>query len=249
MYGKRKIVVSNKIIEVYKYDNYFHYGERIKNPNEKGLKNIPKKKENKLESRQLSNFRSKRNLKRLINSNAGIYKKKTGDFSPPVFLTITFAENITDVQQANKEFTNFLKRLNYWVWKVKKNKLKYAGVIEFQKRGAVHYHVVFFNLKYITQKEIADIWSNGFIKINKVKNIFNLGSYVCKYMSKNLDDKRLCGKKAYFTSKQLEKPVEIMEKNAVEAMFVYLENFKPVFEKNLESEFMGKFKYSIYNLP
>ncbi|HLM84318.1 MAG TPA: hypothetical protein VK254_03875 [Candidatus Bathyarchaeia archaeon] len=180
MYGKKKIVVSNKIVEVYEYENYFHYGNIVKNKYEKEIKNISKKKENKIESRQLSNIRSKRTLKRLINSNSEIYKKSNGKFYPPVFMTITFAQNITDVKKANKEFTNFIKKLNYNVWNMKKNKLKYAGVIEFQKRGAVHYHVIFFNLKYTTQKQIADIWSNGFIKINKIKNISNLGSYVCK---------------------------------------------------------------------
>ena len=210
---------------------------------------IPKPKENKLESRQLSNLRSKRNLKRLINSNTEIYQKKNGELFPPVFLTLTFAENITNVQQANKEYTNFLKRLNYWVWKIKKNKLKYAGVIEFQKRGAVHYHVVFFNLKFIDKKDIAEIWSNGFIKINETKDISDLGSYVCKYMSKNFNDSRLCGKKTYFTSRGLSKPIELMEKNAVEAMLEYLKNFKSVFEKDYDSEFIGKFKYSIFHLP
>lgn len=249
MYGKKKIVVSNKIVEVYEYDNYFQYGERIKNPNEKGKNNIPKPKENKLESRQLSNLRSKRNLKRLINSNTGIYQKKNGELFPPVFLTLTFAENITNVQQANKEYTNFLKRLNYRVWKAKKNKLKYAGVIQFQDRGAVHYHIVFFNLKFIDKEDIAKIWSHGTIKVNEIKNISDLGSYVCRYMSKDLDDSRLCGKKAYFASRGLEKPIELMEKNAVETMLEYLKNFKSVFEKDYESEFMGKYKYSIYNLP
>lgn len=249
MYGKKKIVISNKVVEVYEYEKYFHYGERIKNPNEKGLKSIPKPKENKLESRQLSYLRSKRNLKRLINSNVEIYKKNYGKFFPPIFLHITFKENITNVRQANKKFTNFMKKFNYKIWKKKKNKLKYAGVIEFQKRGAVHYHLVFFNLKFIDAKELAEIWSHGDIVIEEIKDISDAGTYVCKYMSKDMDDSRLCGKKAYFTSRGLEKPIELMEKNAVEAMLEYLKNFKSVFEKDYKSEFMGKFKYSLYYLP
>lgn len=249
MYGKKKIVVSNKVVEVYEYEHYFQYGERIKNPNEKGLKNIPKPKMNKLESRQLSNLRSKRNLKRIINSNVEIYKKNYGKFFPPIFLTMTFAENITDVKQANKKFTNFMKKFNYKIWGKKKNKLKYAGVIEFQVRGAVHYHLVFFNLKFIDKEELAKIWSHGAIEIEEAKDVSDVGTYICKYMSKNMDDSRLCGKKAYFTSRELKKPIELMEKNAVEAMLVYLKNFKSVFEKDYESEFMGKFKYSVFHLP
>jgi hypothetical protein len=55
-------------------------------------------------------------------------------------------------------------RLNYHIG----HALKYVSVVEFQKRGAVHYHAVFFNLPFIVNDELAAIWSHGFIKINAI---------------------------------------------------------------------------------
>ena len=85
-------------------------------------------------------YRSKREVRNVLQCNAYRYGCK------PVFITLTFADNIQDLFIANAEFTLFIKRLNYYVFKQKKSILKYLVVPEFQKRGAVHYHIIFFNL-------------------------------------------------------------------------------------------------------
>ena len=53
------------------------------------------------------------------------------------FITLTFKENISDVTEANKLF-------NAWTKSVlrKYPEFKYLCVPEFQKRGAVHYHLI-----------------------------------------------------------------------------------------------------------
>lgn len=123
------------------------------------------------------------------------------------FLTLTFKENIQDITYTNYEFNKFVKRLNFYLYHEKKQKLKYLAVWENQKRGAIHYHVIFFDFPFIEAKELERIWGFGFIKINKidVDSKENRGRYVSKYFSKDLDVKNY-KQKAFFKSRNLIMP-------------------------------------------
>ena len=124
------------------------------------------------------------------------------------FLTLTFENNIADVQFANTEFKNFIKRLNYHIYHQKKQALKYIATWEKQRRGSIHYHVIFFAFPYIPKPTLENLWGHGFIKINliQVDSKENHGRYVSKYFSKDLDLKEH-KKKAFFTSQNLKKPI------------------------------------------
>lgn len=131
------------------------------------------------------------------------------------FVTLTFKENVKDVLYTNYEFSKFIKRLNFNLYKVKKQKLKYLAVWEKQKRGAIHYHVIFFDLPYIKNKDLQEIWGHGYIKINKidVDSIDNRGRYISKYFSKDLDYKDY-KQKSFFKSQNLLLPkVEYLKKD------------------------------------
>lgn len=123
------------------------------------------------------------------------------------FITLTFKENINDVSYTNKEFSKFIKRLNYYLYKEKKQLLKYIAVWELQERGAIHYHVIFFSLPYIKNSELQKIWGYGFVKINRidVDSKENRGRYVSKYFSKNIDIKTY-KQKSFFKSQNLIQP-------------------------------------------
>ncbi|MGU9429633.1 rolling circle replication-associated protein, partial [Clostridium perfringens] len=78
-----------------------------------------------------------------------------------------------------------------------------------------HYHLLLYNvIEKVDVKRLSEIWGNGFIKINSIKDVDNVGAYVCKYMTKQHKD-RLQGKKMYFNSRNLKKPVEIKEEHAL----------------------------------
>lgn len=178
-------------------------------------------------------------LRRLINANFDIHAK---------FLTLTHKENITDVDMANRNFRKFIQRLRH-----KYGDFKYAAVIEFQARGAVHYHMI-ADLPYITKSELAEIWGHGFVRINDIKDknggsgVDNVGAYVTAYMTKDQSDPRLHGRKMYFTSKNLIRSrtyrsweaLEIIESNQ-------LEQKKEVFTSSYESEYQGNITYKEYN--
>lgn len=201
----KKIVISGKMVEVYKYKNPIYYEKtkkqfvkqnRVDEINEKRKKELQRK----------SSIRAKRDLTRIIYCNVEEGSK---------FLTLTYEDNIMDLDIANNEFKKFIKRLNY---KYGLN-LKYTAVVEFQERGAIHYHVILYNLtQRIGHNELATIWGNGFIKINEIQNTYEDIEKVKNYMLKDImkNDVRLVGRKRYFNSRGLKRSEEIKDDEEVE---------------------------------
>jgi hypothetical protein len=146
----------------------------------------------------------------------------------PQFITFTFKENEQDVTNANIIFTNYIKRLNYHYFGTKDSVAKYVVVPEFQERGAVHYHAIFFNLPLVNKRkefesgEFAELWGQGFIKIKLMQNIPNVGLYMTKYMTKDATDRRLIGRKKYFSSRHLIKPVVISHEHIAGQIMEFL---------------------------
>lgn len=125
------------------------------------------------------------------------------------FVTLTFRDNIQDITVTNREFKNFIQRLNYYIYQTKTQLLKYIATWEKQKRGAIHYHVIFFDFPYVAKEKLQNLWSHGFIKINRidVDSKENRGRYLSKYFSKDLELKEH-KKKAFFKSQNLKMPKE-----------------------------------------
>lgn len=149
------------------------------------------------------------------------------------FLTLTFKENIQDIETVNREFTLFIKRLKRYL---KNQQLKYIATWELQQRGAIHYHLVLFSVPYIKNDKLSELWGNGFIKINKIKETVTneaVGVYITKYFVKDLE-KKANQKKAYFCSRNLIKPKETKKKLDFDEMndiltdeedLLYIKNF------------------------
>ena len=207
-------------------------------------------------------MRAKRKLMDLIRANvAHGWRDHEGKPCKVKFLTLTFKENVQDLEYANDEFRKFIQRLNYHVTGRKKAFLKYVCVVEFQDRGAVHYHVLFFNMPYVPQKELAEVWGHGFVGINAIDHVDDLGAYLAKYMGKDFDDdpddpdgggsgkrRRDKGKNRYFVSRGLIKPEVIPVKTyeELDRMAASLAQNK-VYEIELDSQYYGKITYQQYN--
>lgn len=137
-FKKRKKI--DKDLEVLDFSVPTEKQIKIEKENKKKLKDLMLYKKENLESRgqeekiEYKNLlRSKFQMERLIKSNEKEFK---------TFITLTFADNIKDIKEANKKihiWCTYIKRL--------KNDFKYIGVPEFQKRGAVHYHFL-TNINY-----------------------------------------------------------------------------------------------------
>lgn len=220
----RKLQKYTDISKVY-FKKAISYGEIIDKIEYKDLKitfknrdrqNTERRSEG--ERRYDSIARTRQSLYRLISCNIGQH----GDY-PSIFFTITFKENLTDLKIANLEFKKFIMRLNYYFDK----KLRYVFIPEFQKRGAVHYHGVFFNIPYIDKNKVQEIWGNGFTRIETTRKIKNISAYVAKYLSKETFDNRLFGQRILMTSRGLIRPVEIYGTYEVDT---YIENVNIVDE-------------------
>src|SRR5674476_325779 len=202
--------------------------------------------------------RARSEVRRLINANSGQWKDIKDRFYKPVFMTLTFADNIQDFDTANHEFRLFMLRLGNMINDRKhRGSLQYVVVPEFQKRGAIHYHLVIFNLPYVSSKSIADCWGNGFIKLKAIDQVDNVGAYICKYMGKDLDDERLRAKKCYFSSRNLLKPeliqfdtTRIGQKEMLESVIKTAQALlrKKPYRVEYPSEYYGSITYTQYTL-
>jgi len=174
------------------------------------------------EPKKKSTYKAKRRLQDLINHNAYRYFDENGKVFLPVFLTLTPADNLTDIDMLCKELRLFIKRLNYEIYDDKVASLKWVAVIEFQDRGAIHFHLILFNMPYLNNDIIAEIWGLGFINIHSIQTVKNLGKYMTKYMIKNADDERLNGKPSYFIARNLLRPSKINHEILVGQVMDYL---------------------------
>lgn len=243
-YDKEKIVTNYKaicsgnIIEVYNYEEPLFYGfDNSNNGIGKGKKKVDDKKDF-IKRRDNMNV-SKMKLRRLINANVTKYSK---------FVTLTFKENIQDIKVAKNIFKKFVMKLNYQRKKQNKSNLKYVYVIEFQKRGAIHFHCVFFNLDFMKNSELQKLWGQGFTKINIITNIDNVGAYVVKYMDKSLVDSRLNGHDLYGRSKgNLKESIIVKRPLEVKELLKAYKN-KICYEKTYSTDYNGKVTYYQINL-
>lgn len=131
------------------------------------------------------------------------------------FITLTFAENVKDIDYANKCF-------HKWVTSIRRvfSDFAYLGVPEFQKRGAVHYHLLtnlvpgsdlcpFQSEAYALKQYDVKYWTYGFSSVfdvlNSTDNNFNVALYICKYLYKDIEN-RLFGRNKILKSNNLRKP-------------------------------------------
>lgn len=236
--GLKKYVITGDVIEVYEYSKYVR-GKGGANRRKESSQDEEKS----LLNYANTNQRRRDMVRRLACCNFNTQYDK--------FFTLTFKDNLTDVKKANYLFMKFIQRLKY---KFGKN-IKYLAVVEFQERGAVHYHVL-SNIPYIPQRELQDLWGLGFVFINAITHVDNIGAYIVKYMTKDNKDERLQGLKAYLFSRNLKRPETIVNHNLEDfdkiedKLYVKynLDTLKPIYEVSYDTDFLGSCLYKQYNL-
>lgn len=167
--------------------------------------------------------RTRRNVIELTAQNADKFKS---------FITLTFKENVTDVSEANKAFNIYITQVRRYC-KEHGREFYYIAVPEFQKRGAVHYHMLSSEecgselIPYheepkriwSTKKKCWRVfhyydltyWKKGFSQAidledrEQFDDQFNLSLYMCEYLYKDLDN-RLFNRTKLLKSNNLEKP-------------------------------------------
>ncbi len=239
-----KIIKINNLIQYYRYE--FPLTIRIKEIKKRKPFEDPFKRKTKRskEYRKRTAVRATNNLIRLVQGNFG-------DNPHTKFLTLTLNDHnsfdITNVEVCHDKMGAFLKAM-----RKQYGKFKYVWVVEFQKRGAVHYHLV-VDFPFLDKETIAQYWGFGFIKIERVYTLDHVGQYLAKYMIKNALDKRLVGHRSYATSRNLDRP-KIYYSD--EAEYILDELGAHGIESTFNSKFVSKrngqvyfFEYNGYHNP
>ncbi len=159
------------------------------------------------DSKEIANrnvMRSKLECQRLAKCNLEDWKS---------FITLTFADNISDLEYANKRFRLFVDKIQ----RVKKD-FKYLCIPEFQKRGATHYHLLtnisiddtslIFAQEDNKKFKHIKYWIDGFTTVEPLLKCDSkkVIGYISKYMTKDIDN-RLFNRHRYFYSRNLKKPI------------------------------------------
>jgi hypothetical protein len=190
----RRLVISGGSYELYTYSEPYYFNRapercdalRDSTPNQK---------------RRTDNLRVVRQrLRRLVASNVSAYGEV------PKFVTFTFARNVVSLHEANRLWRLFTKRLAYEM-----GRQPYTVVVEFQKRGAVHYHALYYGMAYTPnlKSKLSGLWGHGFVHVKGIGHVRNVPAYLTKYLQKDLVDSRLSGQKAHFSSRGLRQPIEL----------------------------------------
>lgn len=246
----KKIVIDNYNINIYQNDGFLNWFVKDKDPPEWLHINEPIKKEIKDEDKKIlmkNIYRSKIELQRLVKSNELIFK---------TFITLTFEQNICDIEYANKKFAVWRTKVQS-VLKKQKKEFSYICVPEFQKRGAVHYHLltnldflensdIIIPQKNFSEKQLLEMseyerkncydvkyWSNGYSSVFNLTGYDAVG-YISKYMTKDLDN-RLWGKRRYLASHNLKTPSTLFLNSEEDRGFLELLDIKNKSELNFES--------------
>ncbi len=215
-------------------------------------------KEKKIELKNI--LRSKFAMERIVKANMNEFK---------TFITLTFAENIINIDEANKKFDTWRTHI-----KALKRDFKYVCVPEFQKLrerktgyAVVHYHLltnldiikdsdIIISQKEFTEKQLLEMsgrqrskcydvryWNYGFVRVDTLKDM-NVVGYISKYMTKDIDN-RLWGKRRYLYSQNLKKPsVSYLNFSNIEDFKHYVNNLNG-FELNFEKVYADKFGQAI----
>jgi hypothetical protein len=247
-----KLIIAGNIVQAYEYEKVrcrSVIGKTICRPKMR----FPEKGRTSDKDKIRNLHRAQTRCSRLINANA------TG-YDLFVTLTVGNADFGSDLVRMNHEFGLCIKRLEYDLNKGKPKKdwikVKYIAVPEiqwkrFEKYGVKvwHFHVVLFGLGYIDNKKLSRIWKHGFVRINRINKVDNLGVYVTAYMEKDFACEELIGRRHFLGSIGLEEPLEVRgfsvdellaRQGINESCFEYGNSYK--------NEFLGAVNFRRYNL-
>ena len=182
----RRTIIAGDVMEIEEYTCYSHQAKTYS----RGM-NINETDEEKAQR----NFRdSIKKLARLINCNF-----RQGD----LFITLTHRDRVTPAE-ADKELTNFLRRLKRYRKKHDLPELKYIARTESEKKRE-HHHLI---INGMSQDVIYDLWKLGRVMISRLEpggDYTGLAVYVMKEETEPQ-------KRRWRASKNLDKPIVKIKK-------------------------------------
>lgn len=230
------------------YVKTIFYGDYVKEvtmPSELVMRNLRNKdgvKNLGINDRKLvhNNVRARGNFIRKVYHNFANCKELS-------FLTLTYAINEQNVKKCKRDLAKFFKSLKHELLQTTNRELKYVYTYEYQRRGAVHFHILMdhhFKNRFVLSK-----WSHGLNKNLRVKE--NTQEHVAKYCSKfiqaNYISKNLTNVKALnqFDLNLKSYQFSYNCKNPVVKKFLSVISIKNIIDRAVKAEFMKFMKHTL----
>lgn len=196
-----------------------------------------------LQKRQDNQNRSLLEFRRLVIANISFS-------TPPVLVTVTYSTNQTDLGCGYEDWKTFARNMCKHFGKG----IRYISVPEFQRRGAVHFHALYWglpqdiHLKERDTRLVASFWGQGYVDVYLTDGRENLAGYLSKYMSKAYFDPRMFGRRMYRCSRNVLRP--LVEKSV--GMWYLSERYgigvdnPACVDKSFVTKWLGTGRYRLY---
>lgn len=125
-------------------------------------------------------------LRKTMNHIREIINTNVTDVRKIRWITLTYADNMTDTKQLYHDYERFWKRFAYHCRKHGMQTPEYITVIEPQGRGAWHIHGLFIwqtKAPYVPNDVLAKLWRHGYVSIKQPQNCDNMGAYFVAYLT------------------------------------------------------------------
>lgn len=185
-------IAASSLVTVTKMNHILEVQHMEKRNNTCHIKKLDSDRYVEIATGEIKDFRKTENRSQGLNSLRQTFKKLrylinnnfTG--SPnELFLTLTYKNQTNDHLQVGKDYDAFLRKLKRRYKDV--STVDALKVLEPHATGNYHMHVLlrFNDLEqaYIPSDELAEIWGLGFVKIQSLKGVDNIGAYLSAYMA------------------------------------------------------------------
>ena len=235
-----KIIESGNRVEVYAINGTITEGGESKNiDGRRGAKGNTKGSKAR---RQQTLYEARNNIIRLVNCNNDMI----------VFCTLTYADNMQDLKKSRNDLQYFFQKLHKDY-----EYLKYLWVMEYQERGAIHFHILLnidLPIKHLNgrksnnHKELEQCfnkkyWNRGFIDLKKLDDNNQAAKYIATYLVKDLLELDLGGYRVYSYSKNLNKPKVskiFIPNTGVETVVSIYQDYKVQYVNNYDIKYKNK---------
>lgn len=254
--GYNKIISYGNTLEVYEYEKDIVrlVGRTRRNDEDNDVHvGVGASRENSLSKTDSENEVGKRsdNARRASMAFRRLVASNLGGSTLPILVTLTYRDNFTDLAAAYKHFTAFIQALRHRFGK----DFSYTLVPEFQKRGAVHFHALFWGLPeelFLREREtrtLSEIWGKGFVFLKPTDGNEKLAFYLAKYFTKAFLDPRLKNQKSYVTSRNIKRP---LEQKGPFYMPEVLEQFgatdEPLVDRTYHTKWLGEGRFRLFKI-
>jgi len=249
--GYNKLIAYGNFVELYEYEKNLSQRTRRNEDGHGARIRVQDLAVNGISSQQKSIKRAD-NARRATMAFRRLVLANLSEQGNPLLFTFTYSENIVSLKQGYSDFRACIQRMRYEFGP----SFRYIAVPEFQKRGAVHFHALFWGLhSYSPSRErqtrlVASTWEKGFVYVKETDGNERIASYLSKYMAKSFLDSRLSSQKAFTTSRNILRP---LCNSHFSPSWPVVDDFVPLNTPTCKdisfmTKWLGKGRYRLYNI-